>query len=476
MYTKVAFLTLCALALIFAGCPGAKPEPGQTLTGCTQYFPPGEKMPACTSFPNNRCGTCANLSGDTSALCSYLPRDVDFLEGVGYGEFMPVCQKPFDWFSWQTFVALSWPADAQGNPLPGSISDAPDAPRVWEKYSSVDDIFPPGLTSPQRTGMKVLSRLSKGGGRQHFSGQDDLEAFSNAPIIDRNLNFALYEVRVNPVEASYIKRNGLNTYCGQKKYTQTIAFPVGHYPDSIGSIEVKASWRILLPGVDDTTRYYKQRALLVVDKSYVVGGTKAIMDTVWVGLVGMHIIRRVKNDGGAWVWSSFEHVDLAPVCPNGQCPDSVKNKTYDFYNALCSSCKLNQAPDQGKDSSFLWSPAASKGNPKYGRRYANGQYGTQAGRFYPVETSTEEITAWWQKKLSGTVWQNYRLIGSQWRPEEFGIAEAGLPKFEANITLETYLQPTSSCIGCHGTFATTATGKPSDLSFLLGIPDSTNCN
>ena len=58
-----------------------------------------------------------------------------------------------------------------------------------------------------------------------------LEAGSNKPLIDRNLNFALYDVRVNDVEEGFIRANALQTVAGQQAYLQNqgklVQWPLG---------------------------------------------------------------------------------------------------------------------------------------------------------------------------------------------------------------------------------------------------------
>ena len=429
----------------------------------------------CVPFPNSRYGTCANLEGDTSILCSYLPRDVDFESETGYSGFDSFCQRPFDWFSWQTFVALNWPADSEGNPLPGNIGSAPDAPRVWDAYFNLDEVFNPGYTKSGE--LRTFTSITKA---VHFKGMiDDIEAATPYPVIDRNLNFALFEVRVNDVEKNYIQGNDLTTYCGQKKFEGRINFPEGFYPDSIGAIEIKAGWRVLLPGVDDFSRYHVQKAIVEVPASGVVGGKK-ILDTVQVGLVALHIFRQVKTEPNGGVWTSFEQVDDAPTCPAGKCPQDIPAGKYSFHNAdFPTDTMLNVPPDQGEDPSYLWSQAKDKNNPQYARRYATyGKYGTQVGRIHPVESSTQTINKMWQQKLKGTVWENYKLIASQWFDEErSGHPQpvVGIPKYAANTIAETYFQPKGSCMTCHG-FAETSTKEWADYSFVLSIPDSTGCD
>ncbi|MFN0033466.1 MAG: hypothetical protein ACKVUS_00280 [Saprospiraceae bacterium] len=462
MKNLLLFSILAALILMILACPKINNKSSSAFNcGCAKQDSSG-----CKTFPLGHNGFCAS---DTCGpnLCSFLPRDVDVVTPNGYNAFIPVCQTPFDWFSWQTFIALNWPADAHGMPIGTNINNNPDALRVWETYMEAGEIFGT-QTSAKSGGLKVLSSIAKGG-FDHFNGANsDQEAFTGSPLIDRNLNFALYEIRVNPVEASYIISNNLNTYNGQKSFG-TVNFPSGFYPDSVGSMEIKVSWRILVPGIDNFGRYYHRQAIVSLGKADVVGG-QTIDDTVTIGLIGMHIIRKVKNNGSFWIWSSFEQIDNAPDSL------SLGKQGYSFYNPACTTCTLNQAPSLlPGDTAFLWSPASGK-NPQYARRYAPNGYGTQVYRVYPVDVSASAVTQQWQAKLKAenSVWQYYQLIGSQWGAQQdfFGGKLVGIPLAEANTVAETYLQPYSppfsgSCLNCHAV-AKTSVGKDANFSFLLG--------
>lgn len=481
MKTIVFGVAVAALLGLLASCNDQPPTTEAAPNGCYQSVPAVIKEPysfICKAFPAGRCGTCADLNGDTSALCPYLPLDVDAAAGTGYGALDPICQKPFDWFSWQTFVALNWPADNNGKPLPGSIGSSPNAPRVWESYFTLPEVFL--LQDRNKSGLKALTNIAKSDPNHFIGNLADDEAFPSKPLIDRNLNFVLYEVLVNDVEKTYIQSNGLTTYCGQKNFKGMVSFPAGSYEsNSTGALEIKSAWRVLLPGVDDTSRYYKRQAIITVPGSSVMGG-KSINDTVLVGLIGMHIIRQVNEQNTSWVWSSFEHVDNAPDCPNNQCPPNIKPGQYSFYNPQFPyKDSLNNQPWQGKDPTFLWSNASQANNPQYGRRYAtNGTYGTQVGRIVPIDVSATAMNAIWQQKLQGTVWANYKLIGSQWRNTEESVGKntVGIPTLEGNTVAETYIQSSASCINCHA-FATTTYGQNANFSFVLSVPaaDSTGC-
>lgn len=481
------FLVVAFLAgiIVLLGCPGKKGGDGATGDcGCRNSK---DTSNLCTSFIDGRCGWCADAVCKQGELCSYMPRDVDFFQKqAGYSTFEPACQNAFDWFSWQSFVAINWPSDASGTPLKIPLNEQPNAPRVWESYYTLPEVFDGAARNG--TEYMLLGQNTKAGPHQFDGNIDDLEPGSDKPLIDRNLNFALYEIRLNQTHADYIKKNGLTTWCGQKRFYDSVStyvqFPSGSYKsDSVGAIEIKTAWRVLVPGVDDPSRFFTRKAIIVVPAQNVV--TKVpIRDTVTVGLVGMHLVRNVSNKGGDWIWSSFEQIDNSPECPNGKCPTEAT--VFSFYNPGCTGCKLNTAPS-APGNNFLWSVAQGTSR-QYGRQYAVGGYGSQIGRINPVEKSTDSISTLWRNKLqkAGSVWQYYRLIGSQWLNAEDsrGLGNIyGIPVAQANTSMESYLQIVNtktgggSCMNCHG-FATGSFDKlNANLSFTLGYPpvDSNKC-
>jgi hypothetical protein len=109
-----------------------------------------------------------------ATLCSTLPVDLPNLTTLpGYSPSTNAATEPssnvtqdnFDWFGWQMFIALNWPADATGNPLPGRIGKNPAASRVWQSLQSPDQVFPgnnldPSSCAADKTGL-VLRRTSK---------------------------------------------------------------------------------------------------------------------------------------------------------------------------------------------------------------------------------------------------------------------------------------------------------------------------
>jgi len=450
-----------------------------SLSVAKQQQPAGA---ACTTL--RKPAVCPNPDKAPGQLCSDLPHDVNFKQLLnGYDSLIPVCQQPFDDFSWQSFVALNWPLNNLSQPRP------------WEGYTDPDTIFNGALlrqmrnttaaegklTAAQSAKVKILYKMAK----RQVPGQtfDRFLQATQQPLIDRNLNFALFEEKVNPVWAAYVVKGScvtpnpnacLNTLAGQQAFVnakKSVKFPPGFYADDIhgrggrvGAMEIKAAWRILDRSKgDDPKRYYTRVADIYMDAEHTVNKKPLVIKNVLIGLVGLHINTYVK-DGKGSVWSTFEQEDNAPL--QGEAPPP--GKVYSFYNAGCSAtdCPPNTAPAlKSGESNYLWGTTAP-----YAQRYAtNNQYGTQVTIVNKFYQETEDTNTRWHKLMSNTVWAHYRLIGSQWVNGEVPQHE-GIPPLEANSVQETYIQSMSSCISCHADFAKMKTKPPADadLSFLLG--------
>src|SRR5262249_46588032 len=85
----------------------------------------GQGSEVCTTVRTPT--VCPNPAKPAGQPCSDLPHDVNFkLKQAGYSTLLPVCQQPFDDFSWQSFVALNWPLKDLSNPRP------------WEQYTDAE--------------------------------------------------------------------------------------------------------------------------------------------------------------------------------------------------------------------------------------------------------------------------------------------------------------------------------------------------
>lgn len=417
--------------------------------------------------PQMNCPSTVNISSTLplSVANSFLP---------GYQAFNVKDQPCFDMFSWQVFAALNWPADANGNPETGTninIGSDPGNFRVWEYYDDTADVFG-GSSKVKKVsakadkfpkGVKTIGKLSKVDGSAGSPLSEFIEA-SGQPMVDNNLNYLVYEVRLNPTEVSYVMQNGLNTKKGQKT-APTVLFPASDpSTNATGSMEIKAAWKIL-SGTDQAAQFYTRKATINVDAAHSVSGKAFSVSNVSVGLIGMHILYKPSSFG--WIWSTFEQVNNAPDINDLSVNANFTGKNLYNHNCPSSTCFQNILNEQ---KTYKWSatpPYAATAAFKDGKGNA---FGTQTVRMVPIPDYTRAINALWQYKLSGTVWANYQLIGSQWlggtENTKAPNSTFGVPHALSNMTMETYDQASASCISCHN-MATTTAGKPADFSFLL---------
>jgi len=378
----------------------------------------------------------------------------------------------FDYVSWETFVALSWPADVKtcSADLTKTILSGA-GPVVWETYLADTDVF---VTNPKTskpaawcggppgtTGLTAQARkLGKEAGVTRFFGM--LSKFSpkltagingiqevGGALTDKNGRFVRYEIRMNQDEYNYIVQNNLWNKAGQAG--KTISFPEGQSSyGPVGAMEIKAAWKVLGAG-DDPAKFYNIQAIVFNNAN---GAKSPGKNPVTLGLVGLHILHKAKGQS-KWLWSTFEQNDnlTSFSYPNGK-PNVQTAKTP--YTELDPKGKPLNLP-------------------------------VNVVRVNPIENPATEMNAGYQKLLAGSVWANYSLVASQWAGNLGGLPK---PAFMANTVIETYTQgpkppsdgpipypspgynpfsssASSSCMKCHSV-ATDAQKTNADFSFLLG--------
>lgn len=439
----------------------------------------------------------ACINAPVDQLCSTMPHDVATELGLGYSSLNDN-EVPFDVFSWQSFIAMNWPADQNGNPSAKSILHDSTSPRVWQYFKTPFDVFP-RLAAMKASVTRACRSIEGYEKRRPFlitakgsllQPGDFLEAFTDVPLIDRNLNFVLYDIAMNDVEADYITDNQLDTIAGQQQFPGDIVFLLGYYADpvaktggKVGSIEIKSAWRIITDD-EDAGRYFTLEAIISIDADHTESG-ESLCFPAKLGLVGFHLVHAVRGPEHSfqrdWIWSTFEHVDNAPLATNARdqtdlslplpaqaiAPDSV-SKEYAFFNPAYKGVPNSPPSKLPGQQVFRWAAKAP-----YAMSYANdGKYGTQVVQCWKVFAPTAKVNDYFQAKLKGTVWANYQLIGSQWMGGTEGQGppvNGNIPRFLSNTTLETYLQfdtSLGSCLQCHQ-MALTRTGKLANFSFLL---------
>lgn len=403
-----------------------------------------------------------------------------------------------DCFSWQTFVALNWPAapGRPGQPDPDrSILDLDgpgDGPTVWQTYFPVYQLFQPGDLSWQpppfdrrvppdapgcepQAGQIVVTLQSKARDIPNETGQAFAGTFGD--LRDRNRNLVWYEVLINEVEYDYIVENGLASTA-----KLTPGGPAGFRVDlpynatvNEPSIEIKSAWKVLCtePGcepVDDPSTY------LVSDALIFEGPEQGCTGPVPLGLVGLHVAVRTFW-APQWIWATFEHDSNAPTAGTGE----LQEDRFSFYDPALAE------PADCFSSPFLITPAGCP-NVTLNRFPGAAALGlpapdspNQITRLVPVDQQAQALNPKFQGALRGTPFEHYLLVNAQWplngqagtpdRPESVPHACAGnalgdncyqlVPEFLRNTAIESYMTTyvtegndnvqisNRSCLECH---------------------------
>jgi hypothetical protein len=274
---------------------------------------------------------------------------------------------------------------------------------------------------------------------------------------------------------------------GQRNFHEDINFPSGSQKageESIGSVMVKASWKILTPGVD-----YDVKVPNFKSKYHVVDGLLYLPEAhdpcrlVKLGLIGFHVGHKTSTRQ-QWIWTTFEQHDNVPTQQELKA-GIPQDRKYNFYCAKpeCSTLPINQTP-QGP-----WDP--EKMSPPWDPLLHPSAFKSQIVRMGLLDHTFDDVDLLnnaFHTFLQGTVWKNYDLITTQW-PSDFGCSTnpkpgslpdatcSPFPTFLANSTLETFSQPpnddgvplaTSSCISCHNNATTHhLPATRSDFTYIL---------
>lgn len=410
---------------------------------------------SCGPGPVTGGNTTTDTSKISSSLSPVLPFDVT-LPPPADRKLETTVRRSFDLFSWDSFIALCWPA--QGG---GVIGQHGDALTVWETYKKNYEVFLDSGQMPKPWDIAAQSKqanLSQTG-KTPPNMTAIFQPFLTGPLIDQNGQYNRFEIAMNKEMFDYIDKHTLYNIQGQQSFTDSVIFPEGNNAKKTwGAVMVKASWKIMGKG-DDTSRFHKVKATIHIP-ALPSRGIKDSTYEAWVGLVGLHIGTKTITSP-QWIWSTFEQVDNAPDFDKIQ-----KDKHYNFYNPATGDKALNKAPVQP------WNP----GIP--------GQIPSQIARLTPIYTGTQALNDSIHKVLVAVnprnVWQYYELVGTQW-PVNPTASNTGnpFPVYMANATLETYDQGnlkdgkvtytpgvTSSCIDCHNGSVSWG-GRPADFTYLL---------
>ena len=470
-------LACCILAGLTQGCSNTE----QPASGSTASQAKAQSSPV----------TCADTESSTSDFpptptvidktCAVIPLDVNGTPG----------QSPTDLYSWLTFVAVNWPADATScvaDPNT-SILTGPQNP-TWLTFLSNDEIFVPSPNSPEnwcyapgargkgglqakfasaeaamaakrKTKLAHLPPKVRALAQQHpevqlflhhNSKSDDLYTSvtrlkaepvdpklksildaTHQPVTDQNGRFVRFTINVGQDEYNYIMAKSLWKKSGQAA-TKDLSFPYSKQssPDELGAMEFKAAWKVLGAN-DNPAHFFTQTAIVYNDND---GSPSPGKNPVTVGLVGLHITHKTFRQQ-KWLWSTFEQVEndtqsfFNPKCSPTDCPPNVQTATEPFFELNPDGTPHNK-PVQIKPES---------------------------------PTTAADLNTTFQGLLPNTPWAYYKLISTQWVGN---LGSAPKPAKLGNSVLETFVDKTDpySCMDCHN-FARNSKGFKADFSFII---------
>lgn len=469
-HEKIVLLLFCIGFITLASYSCQKTEPASTNANLT-----ATASPTPQSFPPWPSGFPQAMP--SPVISGNIPRQVVITGNPA----TPQDARPFfDNFSWESFIALNWPAlsGSRGVPEdpnnPNVFFTAPNGTAVvWGTFKDSFDLFGQGDKRPSawnEPGLSPCPDASPGQKALIFTTKGDTalmqtkEAFS-FPLIDQRSNFVYFDIRYDEAEYNYIRGDDKNQ--STWLYLLKNLAPVENEQfgvqmpmtttSMLGSIMVKAAWRISTSS-DNPKRYYAINAQIYNPQTKTCSPSTVL-------LVGLHIAHKV-DPFTEWVWSTFEQVDNVPPDPDVSPKPSPPPNGYSFNNGTDTP----PTPNGYNYKPPLTAPGTPTPTPSP----------VQVTRINPIPNtpqgqSTRDVNLYYQGLLKGTVWQYYQLVVTQW-PANPGVGQgkpfmlmqkggiypqnagAAFPVNGAvNTTMETYFQTQNdaagaggnSCMSCH---------------------------
>jgi hypothetical protein len=408
------------------------------------------------AFPNFAPGVTAQMPGDV---------DVALKTSLEKAGKFPLVQREFDLYSWQMFFAVNWPTNKAGQPAP-ALGQTAFGPPKWSWWNTSPQIYQtdgavpaacaapgqlraaakPNLAKPLFVGLsafpaeaaaadpqttRFLGVISAVGNVTVNTPMNDIKQAFTGPLIDQNGEFVYYEILIDPNEVDYLCANKLYNINGQVDFAKAVGsvnMPSGQDGrDWSGSFEIKIAWKVLGKN-DDPSRFFTMDGYIKDEAA----DNSEVNRKVRLGLVGLHIGHKSLTSP-QWIWSTFEQVDNLGNDPVGH-PGFGPS----FSNPGCPLCAVNQTP-------------VADGKGVYPR------IPVQAWRAIPIPDDKVALNAQVRAAMAktGSVWQYYQLIDTQWPTQPgppaspTGPLPAAVankpggeptPAYLTNITMETYFQ------------------------------------
>jgi cytochrome c len=386
----------------------------------------------------------APVCGETlreTAFSSDPPGDVE--GGLTRSPAGPV-QRAVDVFAWRSFVSAQW---AQGaGVLP--------AWRTWMRTEAIFRRDSAGVALPPSTWGAAADADPCGGGRvvvwdtAHVSnfldeslqptGSDDTLPLT---LTSRTGDLVRYEVRFNKV--AYDSVVSAHLWDG----AQHVA--IDDVTLAPGSTVVKAAW-VRVPR-ERAAQFYTED-LCVCDGPPESGTATCAPQKM--GLVAFHM--KIKTPSAPqWIWTTFEHA--ANVAPLGELAPT-------FFDPSCANCTPNVQRPAGESNQITRVLPISQKSPDCTNP------GDASSDVVALNVAASNVL-----RSTREPWlANMQLIGAQWTlpPSSTSTRNALVfpaPALLGNTSLESYIQDSSSCVGCHAMARTLRVDRTIAADFLFSL-------
>ena len=374
--------------------------------------------------------------------------------------------KDFQSLSWQLLKFLVWPAspERRGQPDTSKTITSPEGPRTFETLKADWEVLLEGATRPAawndypstaspcrnrpglRRGELVLASFHEFGNLA--AGEPDI----GHVLVAQNRTYVRYQAAFNEKAFQKIVDN--------KLYDAAVVSGIPPAPSGTlvredarhddGALTVKSAW-IELPAERGEVGAYIDPSRFYFRDAWVQHPERGDCRRARVGLVGLHVVYKTPSRP-QWIWATFEHVDNVPEV------NDPPGRNYTFHNGDPGT-SMTDDPDP---DFRIPRPAGAAGPGDPPRAF-------QVERLQKIEHDVLVANQLWQEKFAsiGSVWQNYKLIMTQWPGFPFaplqGVDGAD-PQYDcalrgdratANTTMETFLQTQDQCVvsltcmGCH---------------------------
>ncbi len=368
-----------------------------------------------------------------------------------------VVQRSSDLFSWQMLIALNWPAKAGQSGVPDTEKKLGAAGmRVWETWRDTGDVFrkdakgnplppiawnapAPPVPASCRPGSRLLQHTSTAKDTLSIIEQPTGSRAGPVTLTDSKGRPTYFEVRVNKVAYDAIA-SGKWWDANRQNGLDRVGFPAG-------TIIAKAAWTPIDEA--DKSRFESMEACLC-DAKPAQGEPACAMRQV--GLVGFHLMSKTKS-APQWIWSTYEQKDNVGV-PHATYANPKGSATPNLQTAPGVPNQLTRVIPIPSQEPICKNTYESIDN---------------------IQRLNHDM----QKALHPAPLANYMLINTQWplaalaAPADKGRAPHTVfkvrPELLGNTTLESFIQDTSSCMGCHSMARTQRPGRfvSSDFTFVL---------